>query len=147
MGGPRSSSARSPLGDAGDRLGRLGAAVASVSDRIVLSGLRVRGWHGVLDEERRDGQDFSVDAVLHLDTRQAACSDSLADTVDYGQLAQRLAATVAGPPVALIETLAERLAERCLQDARVIRAEVTVHKPSAPIPLSFRDVAVTVTRP
>ncbi len=118
-----------------------------MSDRIVLSGLTVRGWHGVLDEERRDGQDFVVDAMLHLDTRQAACSDSLADTVDYGQLAQQLAGTVAGPPVALIETLAERLAQECLQDARVTRAEVTVHKPSAPIPLSFRDIAVTVTRP
>lgn len=107
----------------------------------------MRGWHGVLGQERRDGQDFVVDALLHLDTRDAARSDALADTVDYGHLAQQLAATVAGPPVDLIETLAQRLADCCLADPRVIRAEVTVHKPAAPIPLSFRDVAVTVTRP
>ena len=40
-----------------------------MTDRITLSGLRVRGYHGVLPEERRDGQDFVVDAVLSLDTR------------------------------------------------------------------------------
>lgn len=118
-----------------------------MTDRIVLTGLRVRGRHGVLPEERRDGQDFLVDAVLHLDLRPAAASDDVADTVHYGELAQRLAAVVAGEPVDLIETLAERLAAVCLADARVTRTEVTVHKPQAPIPLAFSDVSVTVVRP
>jgi len=115
-------------------------------DRVALTGLRVRGHHGVLAHERRDGQDFVVDAVLHLDTRSAAASDRLDDTVDYGGLAQQLAAVVAGDPVDLIETLAGRLVAVCLADGRVQRAEVTVHKPSAPIPLRFGDVAVTVVR-
>lgn len=116
-------------------------------DRITLTGLTVRGFHGVLPEERRDGQDFVVDAVLTVDTRAAAASDDLADTVDYGVLATRLAAVVAGDAVDLVETLASRLAEACLADGRVISATVTVHKPSAPIPLAFTDVAVTVVRP
>ena len=116
-------------------------------DRIALTGLRVRGHHGVLPEERRDGQDFVVDAVLHLDLRAAAASDDLARTVHYGELAEALAAVVAGPPVDLIETLAERLAGVCLSAGPVHRADVTVHKPSAPIGVAFSDVSVTVSRP
>ena len=118
-----------------------------MSDLISLTGLRVRGFHGVLPEERRDGQDFVVDVVLTVDTRAAAASDDLAATVDYGSLASRLAAVVSGEPVNLIETLAARLAEVCCADPRVISARVTVHKPSAPIPLAFDDVSVSVVRP
>ena len=118
-----------------------------MSDRIRLTGLRVRGFHGVLPEERRDGQDFVVDVALSLDLRPAAASDDVGDTVHYGELAERLAAVVAGEPVDLLETLAERLAAVCLADRRVTRAEVTVHKPQAPIPLAFGDVSVTVVRP
>ncbi len=118
-----------------------------MSDRISLTGLRVFGRHGVLEHERRDGQDFVVDVDLTVDTRAAARTDDLADTVDYGSLADRLAAVVAGEPVQLIETLAARLAEVCLDDDRVISARVTVHKPAAPIPHAFSDVAVTVVRP
>jgi dihydroneopterin aldolase len=117
-----------------------------VSDRISLTGLRVRGNHGVFEHERRDGQEFVVDAVLDVDTEAAAASDELGDTVDYGDLAQRLAAVVAGEPVNLLEALAARLADECLTDVRVAAATVTVHKPQAPIPLSFADVAVTVRR-
>ena len=116
-------------------------------DTITLTGLRVWGRHGVLPEERRDGQDFVVDVSLSVDTRPAAASDDLADTVDYAVLADRLAAVVAGEPVDLIETLAGRLAEVCLADDRVISTTVTVRKPAAPIPHAFADVAVTVVRP
>jgi dihydroneopterin aldolase len=96
-------------------------------DQIALTGLRVFGRHGVLPEERRDGQDFVVDAVLTVDTRAAAVSDDLADTIDYAAIADRLAAVVAGDPVDLIETLAARLADACLQDERVISVRLTVH--------------------
>lgn len=115
-------------------------------DHIVLKGLRVKGFHGVFEHERRDGQDFVVDAVLYLDTREAAAGDDLAETVDYGSLAAGLAEIVRGEPFDLIETLADRLVARCLVDARVQAAQVTVHKPSAPITELFEDVAVSVTR-
>lgn len=113
---------------------------------ITLSGLRVRGHHGVFDVEREQGQDFVVDVVLELDLAPAAASDRVTDTVHYGELAEALAAVVAGEPVNLIETLAERLVAVCLADARVAAATVTVHKPQAPIPHDFADVAVTVRR-
>lgn len=118
-----------------------------MNDHVALTGLRVRGHHGVLPAERTDGQDFVVDAVLELDLRRAGASDDLADTVDYGLLATRLAAVVAGEPVDLLETLAARLAEVCLADGRVVSVEVTVHKPDAPIGVPFTDVSVTVIRP
>ena len=117
-----------------------------MSDRIELRGLRARGHHGVLAQERAEGQDFLLDAVLWLDTRPAAASDRLADTVDYGGLAHRLAAVVAGPAVDLIETLAQRLADECMTDPRLHAVEITVHKPQAPVGLPFADVAVVVRR-
>ena len=114
--------------------------------RITLTGLRVRGRHGVFDFEREQGQDFVVDVRLDLDLGPAAASDDVADTVHYGELAGRLAEIVGGEPVNLIETLADRLLAACLDDPRVSTAEVTVHKPQAPIPLEFADVAVTLRR-
>jgi 7,8-dihydroneopterin aldolase/epimerase/oxygenase len=117
-----------------------------VADVIALTGLTVRGHHGVFDFERRDGQDFVVDVALSLDTGPAAGSDDVADTVHYGELAAALAEVVGGEPVNLLETLAARLADVCLADDRVTSATVTVHKPQAPIPLQFADVAVTITR-
>jgi dihydroneopterin aldolase len=115
-------------------------------DRITLRGLRIRGHHGVFAHERRDGQDFVIDAVIWADTAAAAQSDDLSRTVDYGALAGRLAAIVSGEPVALIETLAARLAAACLDDPGVLEVEITVHKPHAPVPHPFDDVAVTIRR-
>ncbi len=115
-------------------------------DQIRLLGLSAHGRHGVFDHERRDGQTFAVDVVVHLDTRPAAAGDALGDTVDYGRLAVAVADIVRGDPVDLIETLAARVAAACLEDARVAAADVTVHKPSAPVPESFTDIAVTIRR-
>jgi 7,8-dihydroneopterin aldolase/epimerase/oxygenase len=117
-----------------------------MTDRIALRGLRVRGFHGVLPEERRDGQDFFIDAVLSVDIAAAAATDDLAQTVNYSEVAHSLAAIVAGEPVDLIETLADRLAADCLEQPRVEEVEITVHKPHAPINLSFDDVTVTICR-
>ena len=117
-----------------------------MTDHITLTGLRVRGFHGVFDFERRAGQDFVVDVRLELDLAPAAASDDVADTVHYGELAGALAKVIAGEPVNLIETLADRLVTVCLGDPRVAAATVTVHKPGAPIPLEFGDVAVTLRR-
>jgi dihydroneopterin aldolase len=116
------------------------------SDRIVLRGLRVRGHHGVYEHERRDGQDFVVDVTVWLDLAPAAGSDDLADTLNYGELAHRATAIVEGPPAVLIETVAGRIADDVLTDPRVQAVEVTLHKPQAPIPLEFGDVAVVVHR-
>jgi 7,8-dihydroneopterin aldolase/epimerase/oxygenase len=117
-----------------------------VTDRITLTGLRVRGHHGVFPHEKRDGQDFLVDVVVWLDLAQAAATDDLEKTVHYGELAERVAKIVAGPPRDLIETVATETADMIMTDGRVRATEVTIHKPNAPIPLTFADVAVTIHR-
>lgn len=117
-----------------------------MADRIELRGLTVRGNHGVFDHERRDGQDFIVDITLWIDLAAAAASDELSDTYDYGVLAQRAAAVVGGTPRNLIETVSAEIAEDVMTDDRVHAVEVVVHKPSAPIPLNFADVAVVARR-
>ncbi len=118
-----------------------------MTDRIVLSGLRVFGRHGVFDHERADGQYFLVDVTAWLDLAGAAATDDLADTLDYGVLAHRVADIVGGEPCRLIEAVAGRVADDLMAfDPRLDTVEVTVHKPSAPIPLEFADVAVTARR-
>ena len=117
-----------------------------MTDRIELRGLTVRGNHGVFEHERRDGQDFVVDITVWIDLADAAASDNLADTFDYGVLAERAAAVVAGPPRNLIETVSAEIADDVMTDARVHAVEVVVHKPQAPIPLTFTDVAVVARR-
>ncbi|GHH85419.1 dihydroneopterin aldolase [Streptomyces sulfonofaciens] len=115
-------------------------------DRVALHGLRARGHHGVYAREREEGQPFVVDLVLGLDTRAAAADDDLTKTVDYGTVAEEVVGIVAGEPVALIETLAERIAQACLTHEGVLEAEVRVHKPDAPITVPFDDVTVTIIR-
>lgn len=117
-----------------------------MTDRIELRGLTVRGNHGVFDHERREGQDFVIDITVWIDLAAAAASDDLSDTYDYGVLAQRAAAVVAGPARNLIETVAAEIADDVMTDARVHAVEVIVHKPQAPIPLTFTDVAVVARR-
>ncbi len=118
-----------------------------MADRIELRGLRVRGNHGVFEHEKRDGQEFVVDVTLWVDLRAAAASDDLADTVDYGTLAQRAHDIVAGPSRDLIETVSAEIADAVMaDDERIAACEVTLHKPSAPIPLTFDDVAVVARR-
>jgi dihydroneopterin aldolase len=87
-----------------------------------------------------------IDLALGLDTAPAAASDDLRDTVDYGSLVLSVKAAVEKDPVDLIESLAQRIADVCLLDARVEWARVTVHKPDAPIETTFSDVALTITR-
>lgn len=115
-------------------------------DRVALRGLKARGHHGVFPREREEGQTFVVDLVLGLDTRPAAAGDDLEKTVHYGVLAEQAVAVVQGEPVNLIETLAERIAQTCLIHEAVVEAEVTVHKPDAPITVPFDDVTITITR-
>jgi dihydroneopterin aldolase len=117
-----------------------------MADRITLTGLRVRGHHGVYEHERRDGQDFVVDVTVWIDLAAAAATDDVADTVHYGELAGRVAEIVSGTPRNLIETVGAEIADGVMKDGRAHAVEVTIHKPDAPIPLDFADVAVTIRR-
>ena len=116
-----------------------------MTDQLAVRGIEIHAHHGVFDFERRDGQVFVIDLLLGIDTRPAAADDDLALTVDYGTLVDRVRSAVENDPVDLIETLAQRIAEVCLE-ADVEWVEVTVHKPNAPITTTFSDVALTIRR-
>ena len=114
---------------------------------ISLTGLRARGHHGVLEHERATGQVFLVDLRLELDIAQAAATDDVAHTVNYAEVATVVEGILTGEPVKLIETLAVNIADTLLAEFERLRAvDVTVHKPQAPIPADFANVAVTITR-
>ena len=115
-------------------------------DQLSVLGIECRAHHGVFDFERRDGQPFLVDLTLGVDTRPAAASDDLRDTVDYGSLVDSVKMAVERDPVDLIETVAQRIADVCLADDRVGWVRVTLHKPEAPIEAAFSDVTLTITR-
>ncbi|MFM8972204.1 MAG: dihydroneopterin aldolase [Actinomycetota bacterium] len=115
-------------------------------DRILISGLREAGIHGVLPEEQVRPQPFAVDVELTVDLRAAGASDDLDDTVDYGTLADRIRAVVAGESCRLIETLATRIADLCRADPRVTAAVVEVRKLEPPIDGAIGHVAVRIER-
>ena len=113
---------------------------------VEVTGIRARGFHGVFEHEKRDGQEFVVDVRLELDLSRAGRTDDLADTVDYGALAQSVVARIEGEPFDLVERLATVIAEDVVADLRVDAVRVTVHKPQAPVPVPFDDVRVSVGR-
>lgn len=119
-----------------------GAAV----DRIVVAGLRAMGVHGVEPVERSRPQPFAVDLVLDVDLSLAGATDKLADTVDYGAVAEAAVAVVTGESHHLLERIATRIAQVCRADPRVIRATVTVSKLAPPLGVQVDHVAVTIAR-
>jgi 7,8-dihydroneopterin aldolase/epimerase/oxygenase len=115
------------------------------NDRIVLTGMVFHGRHGALPAERELGQRFTVDVELEADLRRAGTTDRLADTVNYVDAYEIVGEIVDGPPLNLLEAVAERIAGRLLELPGVARVTVRVHK-RPPLPGEFHDAAVEVTR-
>lgn len=115
-------------------------------DEIRLLGVAARGHHGVLDFEKRDGQDFVVDVVMRVDLAAAGRTDDLATTVNYAEVAADVVDVITGPSFDLIEKVASVIADRVLTRPLVEAVEVTVHKPQAPVGVPFSDVQVVVRR-
>jgi D-erythro-7,8-dihydroneopterin triphosphate epimerase len=102
-----------------------------VSDRIIIKDLLLRAIIGVNDEERVNRQDVLINLVLETDTRAAARSDDIADTVNYRTLTKQVIELVENSRFLLVEKLAEEVARLCLADPRIERARVRVEKPTA----------------
>lgn len=117
------------------------------SDLIRLTGLHISGTHGVFDFEKENPQPFTVDAELGVDLRAPGRSDELADTISYADIADLIEEIVSRERFDLIEAIAETIARSVLFfDARIQHAQITVHKPQAPMTQSFDDVSVTIHR-
>lgn len=117
-----------------------------MSAEIAITGIRAHAHHGVFEQERAEGQAFSVDLVLTVDADRAIASDDLDAAVDYGAVAVVAHDILTGDPCNLIEVVAARIADAVRVLPGVLAVRVTVHKPQAPIPVPFDDVTVTVVR-
>ena len=116
-----------------------------MNDVIKISGIEAKGFHGVLEKERKRGQKFLVDVEFHLSLRNL--NDQLNKTVNYAEVAQVAKNLITGEPRQLIESLAEDIAKQILKEFKKIKkVKVIVHKPNAPIPLKFKDVTVEIER-
>lgn len=115
-------------------------------DRVLITGLRESGIHGVLPEERTHAQLFEVDVELSVDLTAAGASDALADTVDYALVADAVSRVVRDESHQLLERLAARIADECRADARVVAVVVTVRKLEPPMDLDLDHVAVRIQR-
>ncbi len=118
-------------------------------DHIRLRGMVFYGYHGALPAERELGQRFVIDVELALDLRPAGVADDLAQTVSYAAVYDEVRTIVEGPPCALIEAVAERIAARILGEHGAIeQVRVRIRKPAAPIagPLECAEVEITRAR-
>jgi dihydroneopterin aldolase len=99
-----------------------------VMDRIELEGMVFSGRHGVRPAEREHAQEFKVDVKLDTDLLAAGSSDRVEDTVDYRLVFAIAKEVVEGESVHLIETLAQRIAERVLDLNKVVAVSVRIAK-------------------
>ncbi len=113
-------------------------------DAIEVRDLLLRCIIGVNEAERRAKQDILINITLWTDVRAASASDDIQDTVNYRTVTKQVIEHVENSKYYLVETLAERIAEICLDDEHVRRVRVSVEKPGA---LRFaRSVGVTIER-
>ena len=118
-----------------------------MADLIRISGIKAFGYHGVLETERANGQDFFVDIELEVDLTRASVSDEVKDTINYAEVTDIVVEEITTNPVSLIEKLAGRIAERIKATfAQAARVTVTVHKPQAPVTAEVKDISVTISR-
>lgn len=118
----------------------------SVRDAVHLRGLEFFAYHGVLSEEAKLGQKFSIDVDFYLDLKPAGDSDRVEDTVSYAEVYQVIHHCVTENRFQLIESLAEKIAQEILAGFPCQSVRVEVHKPGAPIAAVFRDVSVEIWR-
>jgi dihydroneopterin aldolase len=117
-----------------------------MTDRILISGIRELGVHGVLPEEQTRPQPFQVDLELEVDLSTPGDTDELDDTVDYSAVCEAVSRVVSSEKHRLLERLASRIAEVCLVDPRVRHVKVTVRKLHPPVRAMLDSVGVRIER-
>ena len=116
-----------------------------MSDLIKISGIAGFGYHGVFKEEQKNGQNFFVDVELSANLQKL--NDKLENTINYATIAELVKAEIETNPVQLIETLAERIADKILHnESKITRVVVTVHKPDAPVGVKVSDISVSIDK-
>lgn len=116
-------------------------------DAIHIDGLKIFARHGVFEEEKKNGQDFYVNAVLYTDTERAGRADDLTQTVDYGSVCETIKKVMTENIYDLIETAAQEVAYAILRSHGLVRSvDIEIKKPYAPIAMEFESVSVKINR-
>ncbi len=116
-----------------------------MSDKIILTGIEVYGYHGCTPEERKLGQKFFVD--VEIDLIDADFNDDISKALDYVKILECVEKIVGGEPCNLIETVVENLAAKILADFELVDGvTITLHKPNAPLKFKYVDAAVKIYR-
>jgi dihydroneopterin aldolase len=113
--------------------------------RLILSGLTAFGYHGNNPAERELGQVFTADLEVTIDTRKAAVTDRIEETISYPLLEKTARQILGGKAANLLETVAERIATAILKHPEVIEVTVRVSK-RPPLP-NLNAFTVEITRP
>ncbi|MCY3634576.1 MAG: dihydroneopterin aldolase [bacterium] len=116
-------------------------------DCLRLKGLRVTALCGALAEERVRAQPFELDVDIGADLAPSGGSDDLGDTIDYGEVCAAVCAAAEGEQFTLMEAMAQRVAEVCLNaDQRAQWVTVEVRKLRPPVPQQLSTSGVRITR-
>lgn len=116
-------------------------------DKIIIKGLKIYAFHGVNKEEKVQGQNFIVDAVLYVDLSKAGNTDKVSDTVSYAKVTKTIIKTVNEKSYDLLEKVATRIIQQIFDEfLSVKKVDVTVKKPEAPINADFDYMAVNICK-
>lgn len=118
-----------------------------MTDKIILTGLEIKGMHGCSEEERKHLQPFVIDAELYLDLSRAGKSDDLGDTIDYAAVISDIKKIVGGTSRNLIETVAQEIADLLLRRYLLLDGvKIVLHKTNPPVKEKFAGAAVEIVR-
>lgn len=115
-------------------------------DCIQVTGIRSYGYTGYLQEEQVLGQWFEVDLTMWLDLAAAGQSDDITDTLDYRRAIETVKQLVKTAKFALVEKLANAIADAILKLDRVQQVQVRLTKLAAPIPDFGGKITIDITR-
>lgn len=114
--------------------------------QIQIRGISAFGYHGVFEHEKLNGQNFYVDLEISYDASAAIATDDLNNAIDYGEIVKYVKSIIEGDSKDLIEVVADLIADKILEFEKVIRVQVILHKPQAPVEVSVGDIAVKIEK-
>ena len=118
-----------------------------MADKLILTGLEVKGRHGCSEEERKYLQPFVVDVELYLDLSRAGKSDDLGDTIDYVAVISDIKKIIGGTSRNLIETVAKEIADLLLRRYLLLDGvKIILRKVAPPVKEKFAGAAVEIVR-
>lgn len=112
-------------------------------NQIIIKNLKIFAYHGVHDFEKKDGQDFFIDAILDLTEMQGFTTDEIGQVVSYSAVVRAIKKVMTEKSYNLIEKAAMEIISEIFSSFSEVKAvDITVKKPQAPIKEEFDYVAV-----